>query len=146
MAYTDIPLQYGLLYHSSFISRAGPKHKGRISRFLANKCSIASRIDCYSGEFVGLSVWYAGAECRSLPFLFPLNSFHHSSTFIPHPTHHPDTPTPKFGEALRAQVEERLNFFETGQPPSKNSDAMRKVLESLGLVCVQIICVSPVSG
>merc|ERR1712088_1047427 len=28
--------------------RAGSKNKGRISRFLANKCSIASRIDCFS--------------------------------------------------------------------------------------------------
>jgi len=44
--------KYGLLYHSSFIGRAGPKHKGRISRFLANKCSIAARIDCFSGELV----------------------------------------------------------------------------------------------
>ena len=43
-------LQYGLIYHSTFIGRAGPKHKGRISRFLANKCSIASRIDCFSGN------------------------------------------------------------------------------------------------
>ncbi|KAJ8087956.1 Nucleolar protein 56 [Marasmius tenuissimus] len=84
--------KYGLLYHSSFIGRANPKHKGRISRFLANKCSIASRIDCFS-----------------------------------------DTPSAKFGEALRAQVEERLNFFETGAPPSKNADAMRQVLEQLGL-------------
>ena len=40
--------KYGLIYHSSFIGRAGPKNKGRISRFLANKCSIASRIDCFS--------------------------------------------------------------------------------------------------
>lgn len=39
--------KYGLLYHSSFIGRAGLKNKGRISRFLANKCSIASRIDCF---------------------------------------------------------------------------------------------------
>jgi nucleolar protein 56 len=84
--------KYGLIYHSSFIGRAGPKHKGRISRFLANKCSIASRIDCYS-----------------------------------------DVPTSKFGDALRAQVEERLNFFETGAPPSKNADAIRKVLEELAL-------------
>ncbi|KAF8624389.1 hypothetical protein AX15_005875 [Amanita polypyramis BW_CC] len=65
--------KYGLLYHSTFIGRAGPKHKGRISRFLANKSSIAARIDCYS-----------------------------------------DNPTAKFGEALREQVEERLNFFEKG--------------------------------
>ncbi|KAK7462286.1 Nucleolar protein 56 [Stygiomarasmius scandens] len=84
--------KYGLLYHSSFIGRAGPKYKGRISRFLANKCSIASRIDCFS-----------------------------------------ENPTPKFGEALKAQVEERLNFFETGAPPSKNADAIRKVLEELGM-------------
>ncbi|KAJ4471997.1 hypothetical protein J3R30DRAFT_3659943 [Lentinula aciculospora] len=84
--------KYGLLYHSTFIGRAQPKHKGRISRFLANKCSIASRIDCYS-----------------------------------------ENPSAKFGEALRAQVEERLNFFETGAPPSKNADAMRKVLEDLSL-------------
>ncbi|KZV60876.1 Nop-domain-containing protein [Peniophora sp. CONT] len=84
--------KYGLIYHSSFIGRAGPKHKGRISRFLANKCSIASRIDCYS-----------------------------------------ETPTSKFGEALRQQVEERLLFFEKGEPPSKNADAMRKVLESLAI-------------
>ncbi|KAF7980667.1 hypothetical protein HWV62_37089 [Athelia sp. TMB] len=82
--------KYGLIYHSTFIGRAGPKHKGRISRFLANKCSIASRIDCYS-----------------------------------------DVPTSKFGEALRGQVEERLAFFETGAPPSKNVDAIRKVLDAL---------------
>eukprot|EP00124_Ichthyophonus_hoferi_P004713 Ihof_evm3s556 gene=Ihof_evmTU3s556 len=40
--------KYGLIYHSSFIGRAGAKNKGRISRYLANKCSIASRIDCFS--------------------------------------------------------------------------------------------------
>ncbi|KIL66800.1 hypothetical protein M378DRAFT_9857 [Amanita muscaria Koide BX008] len=84
--------KYGLLYHSTFIGRAGPKHKGRISRFLANKCSIASRIDCYS-----------------------------------------DNPTPKFGEALRAQVEERLNYFDKGEAPTKNSETMRKVLDALAL-------------
>ena len=81
-----------MIYHSSFIGRAGPKFKGRISSFLANKCSIAARIDCYT-----------------------------------------DTPTAKFGEALKQQVEERLAFFETGEPPSKNADAMRKVFEQLAL-------------
>lgn len=45
---TNTP-KYGLLYHSTFIGRAGLKNKGRISRFLANKCSIASRIDCFLG-------------------------------------------------------------------------------------------------
>ncbi|CAH1782823.1 unnamed protein product [Owenia fusiformis] len=40
--------KYGLIFHSTFIGRAGSKNKGRISRYLANKCSIASRIDCFS--------------------------------------------------------------------------------------------------
>jgi nucleolar protein 56 len=40
--------KYGLIFHSSFIGRAKQKNKGRISRYLANKCSIASRIDCFS--------------------------------------------------------------------------------------------------
>lgn len=43
--------KYGLIYHSTFIGRAGTANKGRISRYLANKCSMASRIDCFSGEF-----------------------------------------------------------------------------------------------
>merc|ERR1711964_513592 len=42
--------KYGLIFHSSFIGRAQAKNKGRISRYLANKCSIASRIDCFSDE------------------------------------------------------------------------------------------------
>lgn len=78
--------KYGLIYHSSFIGRAGAKNKGRISRFLANKCSIASRIDNFS-----------------------------------------EAPTNKFGEALRAQVEERLDFYATGTAPTKNQDAMVRI-------------------
>ncbi|XP_071528645.1 nucleolar protein 56 [Panulirus ornatus] len=40
--------KYGLIFHSSFISRAATTNKGRISRYLANKCSLASRIDCFT--------------------------------------------------------------------------------------------------
>jgi nucleolar protein 56 len=40
--------KYGLIYHSTFIGRADSKNKGRISRYLANKCSIATRIDSFS--------------------------------------------------------------------------------------------------
>lgn len=75
--------KYGLIYHSSFIGRAGQKNKGRISRFLANKCSIASRIDNFS-----------------------------------------EAPTTRFGEALKKQVEERLEFYASGAPPTKNEIAM----------------------
>ena len=42
--------KYGLIYHSTFIGRADSKNKGRISRYLANKCSIATRIDSFSDE------------------------------------------------------------------------------------------------
>jgi len=42
--------KYGLIYHSTFIGRADAKNKGRISRYLANKCSIATRIDAFSDE------------------------------------------------------------------------------------------------
>jgi nucleolar protein 56 len=76
--------KYGLLYHSSFIGRAGTKNKGRISRFLANKCSIASRIDNFTEG----------------------------------------TPNTIFGDALRKQVEERLEFYNSGVAPTKNTDAM----------------------
>ena len=75
--------KYGLIYHSSFIGRAGQKNKGRVSRFLANKCSLASRIDNFS-----------------------------------------EAPTTRFGDALKKQVEERLEFYASGTPPTKNEMAM----------------------
>merc|ERR1711934_1115821 len=74
--------KYGLIFHSSFIGRAAAKNKGRISRFLANKCTIASRLDCFSDE-----------------------------------------PNAIVGNVLKQQVEDRLNFFETGETPKKNIDA-----------------------
>merc|ERR1719348_2499221 len=82
--------KYGLIFHSSFIGRAGAKNNGRISRYLANKCSIASRIDCFS-----------------------------------------ENPTNLFGKKLHEQVEDRLKFYETGEAPMKNADAMTAVLEEL---------------
>lgn len=75
--------KYGIIYHSSYIGKAGPKVKGRISRFLANKCSIASRIDNFSVQ-----------------------------------------PSTVFGEALKKQVEDRLEFYSTGKKTEKNSDVM----------------------
>lgn len=40
--------KYGLLYHSSFIGKANQKNKGKISRYLANKLAMCSRIDYFS--------------------------------------------------------------------------------------------------
>lgn len=80
--------KYGLIFHSSFIGRANPKNKGRISRYLANKCTIAARIDSFA-----------------------------------------ESETTKFGEKLKEQVEDRLKFYETGQIPKKNIDAMKEAIE-----------------
>ena len=40
--------KYGLLYHSSYIGKAKLKNKGKISRYLANKLAMCSRIDYFS--------------------------------------------------------------------------------------------------
>ena len=42
--------KYGLLYHSSFIGKAKMKNKGKISRYLANKLAMCSRIDSFSKD------------------------------------------------------------------------------------------------
>ncbi|XP_062116004.1 nucleolar protein 56-like [Humulus lupulus] len=81
--------KYGLIFHSSFIGRASARNKGRMARYLANKCSIASRIDCFA-----------------------------------------DTSTTTFGEKLREQVEERLDFYDKGVAPRKNIDVMKAAIES----------------
>ncbi|KAJ3125305.1 snoRNP complex protein nop56 [Nowakowskiella sp. JEL0407] len=82
--------KYGLIYHSTFIGKAAQKNKGRISRFLANKCSIASRIDCFL-----------------------------------------DKPTSKFGELLKQQVEERLQFYEDGTVPKRNAEIMEQAVRDV---------------
>ena len=42
--------KYGLLYHSSYIGKAAAKNKGKISRYLANKLAMCSRIDFFAAE------------------------------------------------------------------------------------------------
>ncbi|KAL5750735.1 hypothetical protein ACOSP7_025338 [Xanthoceras sorbifolium] len=81
--------KYGLIFHSSFIGRASARNKGRMARYLANKCSIASRIDCFA-----------------------------------------DSNSTVFGEKLREQVEERLDFYDKGVAPRKNIDVMKAAIES----------------
>lgn len=52
--------KYGIIFHSSFIGRASAKDKGRISRFLANKCAIATRLD----NFLEISTNLYGEEMK----------------------------------------------------------------------------------
>jgi len=56
----DTP-KYGLIYHASLIGQAPPKHKGKIARVLAAKCSLACRVDAL-GEADGPTI---GIECRA---------------------------------------------------------------------------------
>jgi len=45
----DTP-KYGLIYHASLIGQAQPKHKGKISRVLAAKAALATRVDALSDD------------------------------------------------------------------------------------------------
>ena len=45
----DTP-KYGLIYHASLIGQAAPKNKGKISRVLAAKASLATRVDALTDE------------------------------------------------------------------------------------------------
>lgn len=44
--------KFGSLNQSTFIGKAGKTTKGRMSRYLANKCALASRIDCFSSKLL----------------------------------------------------------------------------------------------
>ena len=50
--------KYGILFNSNFLKELGGKSKAKFSRYLANKCSLAIRIDYfskYSSNIYGLS-------------------------------------------------------------------------------------------
>ncbi len=59
---SDTP-KYGLIYHASLIGQAAPKNKGKISRVLAAKTSLAVRVDALSEETTADTA--IGYECRS---------------------------------------------------------------------------------
>jgi len=40
--------KYGLIYESSLVRQSNPKNKGKISRSIAAKCSLVSRLDALS--------------------------------------------------------------------------------------------------
>lgn len=45
----DTP-KYGLIYHSALVGQASTKNKGKISRSLAAKASLATRVDAFGDE------------------------------------------------------------------------------------------------
>merc|ERR550514_2335760 len=57
---SDTP-KYGLIYHASLIGKAAPKHKGKISRVLAAKASLACRVDAL-GETSDVSIGHTARQ------------------------------------------------------------------------------------
>jgi nucleolar protein 58 len=58
----DTP-KYGLIYHASLIGQAAPKNKGKISRVLAAKASLAIRVDALTdetSEHIDTTIGYEG--------------------------------------------------------------------------------------
>jgi len=53
--------KYGLIYHASLVGQATPKNKGKVSRMVAAKTALATRVDAL-GENVGTQI---GIEGRS---------------------------------------------------------------------------------
>ncbi|MFH0979191.1 MAG: hypothetical protein V1837_07895 [Candidatus Woesearchaeota archaeon] len=47
------PPKYGILYQHQLIQRAGKQMQGKAARLLADKISIAAKVDYFKGEFVG---------------------------------------------------------------------------------------------
>lgn len=82
--------KYGLLYNSTYIGKAKQKNKGKISRFLANKLAMTTRIDYFSNN--------------------RLNTY---------------------GVELKKQIEERLNYLETGVKPRKNKEVMEMIYNKI---------------
>lgn len=80
--------KYGLIYHSTFIGKSDQEIKGKVSRLLANKCGIASRLDYFL-----------------------------------------ENQTSVFGEKLKNQIEEKLEYFKKGTYPKSNVDSMKEVIE-----------------
>ncbi|KAG5672539.1 hypothetical protein PVAND_002661 [Polypedilum vanderplanki] len=56
----DTP-KYGLIYHSALVGQASTKNKGKISRSLAAKASLATRVDAFGDE----STFELGTEHRA---------------------------------------------------------------------------------
>ena len=54
--------KYGIIFHSSFIGRAGAKNKGRISRYEVRRRTIV--VDILPTSVPLLVVWIASVMCR----------------------------------------------------------------------------------
>jgi nucleolar protein 56 len=47
------PPKYGIIINHPWITNANKENKGKVARLIANKLSIAAKVDNFSGEFIG---------------------------------------------------------------------------------------------
>ena len=93
-----------------------------MARYLANKCSIASRIDCFAGNFNLLDAAITPDISQAvlpLPLIIDFVALSYDA----------ENGSTVFGEKLREQVEERLDFYDNGVAPRKNIDVMKAAIE-----------------
>ncbi|CAI9773822.1 unnamed protein product [Fraxinus pennsylvanica] len=166
--------KYGLIFHSSFIGRASTRNKGRMARYLANKCSIASRIDCFLeknttafGEKLReqveerLDFYDKGVAPRKnldvMKSAIETVESKDTEMDVDEPVDGPSAKkgkkkkskkknTTAFGEKLREQVEERLDFYDKGVAPRKNLDVMKSAIETVESKDTEMDVDEPVDG
>jgi len=90
----DTP-KYGLIYHAALVGQAAPKLKGKISRLLASKCSLAVRVDAFGEK-----------EALAEPAPDASDDDEHMSVS------NGEAPEGALGMAARAKVEARLRELE----------------------------------
>jgi nucleolar protein 58 len=151
----DTP-KYGLIYHSALVGQASTKNKGKISRSLAAKASLATRFDAFGEE----STFDLGTEHRArlemrLRFLeegnmkklsgtgkakVKLEKYHAKSEIKLYPTEE-DNQIPitmskkrKLDKPLIEEIksaEEEVGETSTTEPPKKKKKKSKEIVEEL---------------
>ncbi|MBN2420752.1 NOP58 family protein [Candidatus Woesearchaeota archaeon] len=49
----NLPPKYGILHEHTLLSKVSPRNKGKMARTLADKISIAAKVDYFKGKYIG---------------------------------------------------------------------------------------------
>merc|ERR1712107_953096 len=117
--------KYGLIFHSTFIGRAQQKNKGRISRYLANKCSLASRIDCFSDD----ATTVFGEKLREQVEIYVAKVADQSKILAEEEKMEHHGRDAKSTNETMHKVEERLEFLTQGTTLRTNLEVMHEAVK-----------------
>ena len=112
---TNTP-KYGLIFHASLVGQATPKQKGKISRVLAAKCSLAARCDAFTGNTYKSAILAKQAEEAALSAVASGEAAEQDPAGTP-AEEDPEVESKRtnIGPLARAQVEARLARLEHTQ-------------------------------